>query len=82
MHLTGATHLQVDIEEATVRPRRDLIRLVVQRKRREFHQPAKLADKDAHEQWNSSQMECRPFKVRGCGHPGSLGHHTAETGSL
>lgn len=53
---------EVDIEEATVRPRRDLIRLVVQRKRREFHQPAKLADKDAHEQWNSSQMECRPFK--------------------
>ncbi|PNW72384.1 hypothetical protein CHLRE_16g674515v5 [Chlamydomonas reinhardtii] len=54
---------EVDIEEASVRPRRDPIRLVVQRRRREFNQPnAKLADKDAHELWNSSQMECRPFK--------------------
>ncbi|KXZ55747.1 hypothetical protein GPECTOR_2g1297 [Gonium pectorale] len=54
---------EVDIEEASVRPRRDPIRLVVQRRRREFHAPnIKLADKDAHELWNSSQMECRPFK--------------------
>ncbi|GLC44506.1 hypothetical protein PLESTB_000065900 [Pleodorina starrii] len=54
---------EVDIEEASVRPRREPIRLVVQRRRREFHQSGvKLADKDAHELWNSSQMECRPFK--------------------
>ncbi|GIL86238.1 hypothetical protein Vretimale_13768 [Volvox reticuliferus] len=54
---------ELDIEEASVRPRREPIRLVVQRKRREFHQSGvKLADKDAHELWNSSQMECRPFK--------------------
>lgn len=82
VHLTQPTPLQVDIEEATVRPRRDLIRLVVQRKRREFHQPAKLADKDAHEQWNSSQMECRPFKVRGFGCPSSLVHHVLRQGAV
>ncbi len=47
-----------------MRPRREPIRLTVQRRRRDFNQPgAKLADKDAHELWNSSQMECRPFKV-------------------
>lgn len=42
-----------------MRPRRDLIKMVVQRKRAEFNQAFKLADKDAHELWNSSQMECR-----------------------
>lgn len=68
---------EVDIEEMSVRPRREAIRLVVQRRRREFNQPLgsassggaaaaaagpKLGDKDAHELWNSSQNECRPFK--------------------
>lgn len=51
--------MKVEIEESTVRPRREGLRMVVSRKRREFAQPFKLADKDAHELWNSSQMECR-----------------------
>lgn len=33
--------------------------MVVARTRREFNQPYKHFDKDAHELWNSSQMECR-----------------------
>lgn len=33
--------------------------MVVSRKRAEYGQPFKLSDKDAHELWNSSQMECR-----------------------
>lgn len=39
--------------------RREPLQMVVQRRRREFNQPFRLADKDAHELWNSSQMECR-----------------------
>jgi len=53
---------EVEIEEASVRPRREAVRMVVQRKRREFNLAFRLSDKDAHELWNSSQMECRPFK--------------------
>ena len=51
--------LQVEIEEASVKPRREPIRLLLSRPRRGFNQPFRLADKDAHELWNSSQMECR-----------------------
>lgn len=51
-----------EIEDTIVRPRRDTIQMIVQRRRREFNQPIKFGDKDAHELWNSSQMECRPFK--------------------
>ena len=39
--------------------KREPLQMVIQRRRREFHQPFRLADKDAHELWNSSQMECR-----------------------
>jgi len=53
---------EVEIEEASVRARREPVRIIVSRKRGEFNQPFKLGDKDAHELWNSSQMECRPFK--------------------
>ena len=45
-----------------MRTRREPIRIIIQRKRKDFRQAFKLADKDAHELWNSSQMECRPFK--------------------
>ncbi len=42
--------------------KREPLQMVVQRRRREFNQAFRLGDKDAHELWNSSQMECRPFK--------------------
>ena len=35
------------------------LQVVVQRRRREFNRPFHLTDKDAHELWNSAQMECR-----------------------
>jgi dynein intermediate chain 3, axonemal len=54
--------LQVEIDEAAVRSAREPIRVVAQRRRRCFGQAHKLGDKDAHELWNSSQMECRPYK--------------------
>lgn len=38
------------------------IEMLISRKRREFGRPARLSDKDAHELWNSSHMECRPYK--------------------
>lgn len=38
------------------------IEMLISRKRREFGQPPRLSDKDAHELWNSSHMECRPYK--------------------
>lgn len=53
---------EVEIEDASVKSTREPIRVVAQRRRRHFAQPCKFADKDAHELWNSSQMECRPFK--------------------
>ena len=56
---------EAEIEECAVRPRRDPIKIIIQKKRREFNQPFRLGDKDAHELWNSSQMECRPFKDPG-----------------
>lgn len=48
-----------EIEEMTVRAKREPIRMIVQRRRREFNQVFRHLDKDAHELWNSSQMECR-----------------------
>lgn len=53
---------EFEIDEISVRPRRELIKIEAQRRRAEFSQAFKLSDKDAHELWNSSQMECRPFK--------------------
>lgn len=56
---------EAEIDEVVVRPRRDPIKIILQKRRREFNQPFRLGDKDAHELWNSSQMECRPFKDPG-----------------
>ncbi|GMH45419.1 hypothetical protein BSKO_13376 [Bryopsis sp. KO-2023] len=53
---------EVEIEEATVRPQRENVKMVLQKKRVEFNQTFKLSDKESQELWNSSQMECRPFK--------------------
>jgi len=53
---------ELEVEEAMVRPRREPMRIVVSRPRVEFNQAYRHYDKDAHELWNSSQMECRPFK--------------------
>lgn len=53
---------EADIDEMAVKAKRDRIRLIVQRRRQDFNASFKLGDKDAHELWNSSQMECRPFK--------------------
>lgn len=36
--------------------------LLAHQPRRAFHQTTNLSDKDSSELWNSSQMECRPFK--------------------
>ncbi|MEW5301410.1 MAG: hypothetical protein WDW36_004270 [Sanguina aurantia] len=53
---------EVEIEESTVRSKREPIRMALTCRRRDFNQAFQLGDKDAHELWNSSQMECRPFK--------------------
>eukprot|EP00955_Chlamydomonas_euryale_P115544 366358-Chlamydomonas_euryale.AAC.7 len=47
---------------AQVMARREPVAVILQRPRRAFNAPASLSDKDAAELWNSSQMECRPFK--------------------
>jgi hypothetical protein len=57
---------QVEIEDASVRGRREAISVVVSRARREYNQPYRHADKDAHELWNSSQMECRCEHAASC----------------
>ena len=36
--------------------------MLAQQPRRAFHQLCNLTDKDSSELWNSSHMECRPFK--------------------
>ncbi|GBG81980.1 hypothetical protein CBR_g34159 [Chara braunii] len=51
-----------DVDDINIRPARDLIAISITRKRSEFGGQYKFADKDAQELWNSSQMECRPFK--------------------
>ena len=51
-----------DILEAAVQDTRERISMEISRKRREFGAAFKLSDKDSQELWNSSQMECRPFK--------------------
>ena len=53
---------EAEIAEETVGRSRDLIVVTMVRSKVEFNQPIKFSDKDAHEMWNSSQMECRPFK--------------------
>jgi len=53
---------EAEIEQSTVAAAREPISMVAQRKRRHFNQEYKLSDRDAHELWNSAQMECRPFK--------------------
>jgi len=55
---------QLEVEEMIVRPRREPLRLVVSRPRIEFNQAFRHYDKDAHELWNSSQMECRCVGMR------------------
>ena len=51
-----------ELEEAAVTSHRDHCVLLAQQPRRAFHQTTNLSDKDSSELWNSSQMECRPFK--------------------
>lgn len=53
---------EAEIDEAAVAPRRQLLSVIVQRARRGFNGFTNLSDKDSTELWNSSQMECRPFK--------------------
>jgi len=53
---------EVEIEEAKARATRDPLVVSISRKRREFGLNYKFSDKDSQELWNSSQMECRPFK--------------------
>ena len=51
-----------ELEEAAVVSHRERCVLLAQQPRRVFHQTTNLSDKDSSELWNSSQMECRPFK--------------------
>lgn len=51
-----------ELEEAAVTAHRGPCVLLAQQPRRAFHQTTNLSDKDSSELWNSSQMECRPFK--------------------
>ncbi|KAK3283163.1 hypothetical protein CYMTET_9130 [Cymbomonas tetramitiformis] len=53
---------ELEIEEAMAKPTRELLVVSIARKRREFGASHKFSDKDSQELWNSSQMECRPFK--------------------
>jgi hypothetical protein len=52
----------VEIEECKAHPTRETLVISISRKRREFGLSYKLGDKDAQELWNSSQMECRPYR--------------------
>ena len=51
-----------ELEEETVTAHRSRCVLLAQQHRRAFHQTTNLSDKDSSELWNSSHMECRPFK--------------------
>lgn len=51
-----------EISEATIVSMREPVQVTIARKRREFSAPYKFSDKDSQDLWNSSQMECRPFK--------------------
>ncbi|KAL3133575.1 hypothetical protein ABBQ38_007422 [Trebouxia sp. C0009 RCD-2024] len=51
-----------ELDEAAVTSHRGPCVLLAQQPRRAFHQTTNLSDKDSSELWNSSQMECRPFK--------------------
>jgi len=53
---------EVEIEAARAKPTREPLVVQISRRRREFKAPYKFTDKDSQELWNSSQMECRPFK--------------------
>uniref|UniRef100_A0A7S0R4E4 WD repeat-containing protein 63 n=1 Tax=Pyramimonas obovata TaxID=1411642 RepID=A0A7S0R4E4_9CHLO len=53
---------ELEIEECKARPTREPLVVSISRKRREFGLAFKLSDKDAQELWNSSQMECRPYR--------------------
>mmetsp|Transcript_38086 Transcript_38086/g.64023 ORF Transcript_38086/g.64023 Transcript_38086/m.64023 type:complete len:812 (-) Transcript_38086:308-2743(-) len=53
---------EVEIEECKAHPTRETLVISISRKRREFGLSFKLGDKDAQELWNSSQMECRPYR--------------------
>lgn len=50
---------EVDIEEASVRPRRDGIRVTVERKRSDFNRELKLMDKDAQVRWRGGEQTRR-----------------------
>lgn len=49
-----------EVEAAAVRDTRPPLQLAMSRARREFGQPCKLSDRDAHD----GAIECKPFKVR------------------
>ena len=51
-----------DITEERVSATREQIQMIFHRKFSELGQAYDFTDKDASELWNSSQMECRPFK--------------------
>lgn len=51
-----------ELEEEAVKSHRALCAIHAQQPRKAFNQASALSDKDSSELWNSSQMECRPFK--------------------
>ena len=51
-----------ELEEEAIKSHRALCVLQAQQPLKAFSQACTLSDKDSSELWNSSQMECRPFK--------------------
>ena len=53
---------EADIDEERVVDTRERVNMIFHRPHGELKQAYDFTDKDASELWNSSQMECRPFK--------------------
>lgn len=51
-----------ELADAKPKRGRELLKYTFEKPRQRFNAPLRFADKDAQEMWNSSQMECRPFK--------------------
>ena len=53
---------EIEIDETHVRSTREPVEMVFHKPHKEFGLAFEFNDKDASDLWNSSQMECRPFR--------------------
>lgn len=53
---------EVEVDLMQVRPQRPKLLCLAERRRAFFNREVNLSDRESHDLWNSSQMECRPFK--------------------